>query len=91
MFEEVRKAIGANWFRAFVLAFGLLWVWHSFFSSVFDFGQSRNVNAIADNAAKREKAIADKARVEADALGFRMDEGVGAEERIKLLRTPRNK
>ena len=61
MFEEVKKALGANWFRAFVVAFGCLWVWHSFFSSVAEVGQARNITAQGENAAAREKAIADNA------------------------------
>ena len=62
MFEEVRNAIGANWFRTFVVAFALLWVWHTFFSSVAEVGQAVNVSEQAKNAAAREKAVACKAR-----------------------------
>ena len=66
MFEEVKKAIGANWFRAFVVAFGCLWVWHSFFSSVAEVGTARNVTAQGDNAADRERAIRERAVADAE-------------------------
>ena len=62
MFEEVKKAIGANWFRAFVVAFGCLWVWHSFFSSVAEVGTAQNITAQGANAVPRETAISRQLR-----------------------------
>jgi TPR repeat protein len=66
MFEEVKKALGANWFRAFVVAFGCLWVWHTFFSTVAEVGTAKNVIAQGDNAAVREPAIAKSAVADAE-------------------------
>jgi hypothetical protein len=61
MFEDVRKAIGANWFRAFVVAFGCLWVWHSFFSSVGEQADATIKQATAQQALRRQIAEADEA------------------------------
>lgn len=58
MFEEVKKAIGANWFRALVVAFGCLWVVHTFSGTILEFFQAKNVAPQAENADVREKAIA---------------------------------
>ena len=65
MFDEVKKAIGANWFRAFVVAFGCLWVWHSFFSSVGEQADATIKQATAQQALRRQKAEADEAEARA--------------------------
>jgi hypothetical protein len=58
MFEEVKNAIGANWFRAFVVAIGCLWVVHTFSGTVPEFLQAENVGPQAQSAATREPAVA---------------------------------
>ena len=65
MFEEVRNTLGANWFRAFLVGFGCLWLWHSLFGSVAEVGTAQNVTAQGQHAGPREKAIAESAVAEA--------------------------
>jgi hypothetical protein len=57
MLEKVEKILGQNVFRAFVIMLGILWAWHTFFGSVAELGQSRNISAQAENAVEREEAV----------------------------------
>lgn len=71
MFEEVRNAVGANWFRAFVVVLGCLWVWHSFFGSVAEVGQAVNITYQGKNAERREAGTANNAAAQGENAAVR--------------------
>ena len=86
MFEEVRKALGENWFRAFVVVLGCLWVFHTFFGSIAEVGQAINVTYQGKNAERREAGTADNAAAQgknADRREQAIAESAVAEAKIK--------
>ena len=86
MFEEVRKALGESWFRAFVVVLGCLWVFHTFFGSIAEVGQAINVTYQGKNAERREAGTADNAAAQgknADRREAAIAESAVAEAEIK--------
>jgi hypothetical protein len=74
LIEEVKKAIGENWFRAFVVGFACLWLWHSFFGSIAEVGTAEQSIATGHYAEQRQRdeatSAAARAAIETETAKF---------------------